>query len=350
MKFVHLPQLDLTIRLNDRNAMRRQQPHRLMSVPFDAMEKASPLPTPPATIDWSRGNTLQFPILGNDRFGDCFYCAAVHASQTFTGNAGVEDTFDANAVIQAYTRLSGGDNGLSADLMFGEWKRGLVGGQHKIIDDMAINPTDQSAMALGAYLFGGLIFTLGIPDAWLAGRGPGPGSVWDAGPGVQADRNNGHAVWFTGKNSQGYQVQTWGLNPPVVLTPAGVGVCDPAADVVFSLDWFDTAGVAPNGYSYDQLAAFWVQLGGHQLPPSPFVPGPVPPTPIPPGPTPPSPAPSPNVIAIVDAAFVALERQYANRPMTVNILRQVNAELDRYLRQHPQAAEFEMGNLFDPSG
>ncbi len=202
-----------------------------------------------------------------------------------TGNVGTEDIFDTATVLRYYQRLSGGDNGLSADQMMGEWKVGLCGGPHKIVDEMAIVPTDHAAMALGQHLFGGSWFTLGIPDAWL--RNPQPGGTWDAGAGVQANPSNGHAVHLNGWDGSGYKLQTWGFNPPVRITDAGVAICDPEAGVVFSMDWFDGNGRAPNGFTYDQLAAFWVQLGGHALPPSPFTPPPGP-TPTPP-PVPPAP-------------------------------------------------------------
>lgn len=286
MKEVHIPHLGRAVKLHPHSQIRRQKPCRTLVVPRH-LKGVTPLPTPPAVIDYSKGNTLAFPIDGNDQYGDCWYAAGCHGSNAMTGNVGgAEDYFDEKAIVTSYLRLSGGDNGLSTDQMMGEWKKGLCGGPHKIIDDMSVNPTDTQAMALALWLFGGIGFTLGIPDAWLSD--PKPGDIWDGGPGVSANDANGHAVWFTGKNGNGFQLQTWGFNPPVTITESGVRVCDPEATAVFSLDWFDSTGKAPNGFTYDQLASFWVQLGGNALPPSPFGPAPAPtPTPAPPPPAPP---------------------------------------------------------------
>lgn len=293
-KFVRIPHLGKQVRLVPRDSLRRRRPCRTLCVPFHlkGVWAASPLPAPPMVQDWTRGNTLSFPILGNDQYGDCYYAEMCHHSQTMTGNAGSEDTFNTADVVKAYLALSGGDNGLSTDMAMGEWKKGLVGGPHRILDDMAVNPKDLAAMQLAINLFGGVAFTLGIPDPWLSN--PKPGDIWDSGSGVQADDNNGHAVLLNGYGPKGFTLQTWGFNPPVTITPAGVAVCDPEATVVFSLDWFDATGRAPNGYSYDQLAQWWQQLGGNALPPF------TPPAPVPPpGPVPtPPPVPNPSAFTL----------------------------------------------------
>lgn len=276
MRKITVRTLKHPIFLHPRSALRRKKFCRSLCIPRH-LKGLPALPTPPATIDWSKGRQLTCPIDGNDQYGDCEYAAACHASNLMTGNVGDEDSFDEQAIIAAYLQLAGGDNGLATDTMMDEWKQGLVGGPHQILQDLAVDPNDPEAMALALWLFGGIFFTLGIPDAWLAGR-VGPGQVWDGGRGVVADDMNGHAVLLSGRNARGYSVETWAITPPIIITQAGVQVCDPEATCYFSLDWFDAAGNAPNGMTYDQLAALWVQLGGRPLPPF----GPVPPPPPPP--------------------------------------------------------------------
>ena len=259
------------------------------------------MPAPPATLDYTLAGALSFPMDGNDTYGDCEYAAACHASNSMTGcaagSASGEDSFVESAIVARYLQLSGGDNGLATDTMMTEWLGGIVGpnGPHTILDQMAVDPTDQAAMQLALYLFGGVFFTLAVPDVWVDNATGG--AVWTSGTGVVADDNNGHAVWFTGYNATGYQLQTWALQPPITITPAGVAVCDPEATVVFSLDFFNAQGIAPNGLTYATLASLWQQLGGKALPPFPTpAPSPTPtPTPAPPPPPPPPLPPVPPI-------------------------------------------------------
>lgn len=254
-----IPHLNGNVFLHPRTQLRR----------FKACRGYAPTAVAPSSYDWTKNHSLLFPMLGNDQYGDCEYAAGCHASQTWTGNVGTEDSFDTAAVVKAYLKLSGGDNGLNTDVMMAEFKRGLVGGPHKILDYMSVNPRDQHAMQSAIYNFGSVLFTLGIPDLWLVN--PVPGGVWDAGPGVIANEMNGHAVLFNLYNSSGYELQTWGFKTGITITLAGVMVCQPEATVMFSLDWFNSQGVAPNGQTYDQLASLWVKSGGRPLPANPFV-------------------------------------------------------------------------------
>ena len=293
----HFPAIGRTIVLCDRQAMKRKVHLATLGLPCFPMIAAG-LPPPRLPIDWTKGGQLDFPVDGNDDKGDCEYAAACHGSNTFTGCVGQECYFDPGAIIAAYLRLSGGDNGLDTDTMMAEWKRGLCGTERRIFARMAVRPTDSLSMQSAIAYYGGVFLTLGIPDLWL--QNIQPGMIWDDGPGVRADDNNGHAVWLNGVNSRGYTLQTWGLAPPVTITPAGIAVCDPECDVVASLDWFNAQGVAPNGYTYEQLGAEWVSRGGQPWPASPFPP--VPPSPPPPpgpGPIPPGPSPWPTILAAI---------------------------------------------------
>ena len=237
----------------------------------------------PASFSWSGNGNLKFPVLGNDQVGDCYYAAACHGSQTWTGNAGTECVFDESAVIARYLAISGGDNGLSDSDIFPEWKGGIVGpnGPHKILDDMTVLPGDDNATALAMYAFCGLIFTASLLGSWL--NNASPGAIWDANG--RPDPSAGHAMFLTGKEPNGnYELQTWGFSPCVNLTPAGLKAADPELVACFSLDMFNAAGLSPAGQTYEEAAALWNACGGNVLPPSPF-----PPTPIPP-PNPPTPA------------------------------------------------------------
>ena len=251
----------------------------------------APLPSPPALpVDWAK--QLTFAMDGNDQYGDCMYAAACHGDNTFTGNNGTESTFSLSTIIQDYTQLSGGDNGLDEGQIVGAWQQGLAGvPAANIVSQLDTDPTNVALIQSLIYLFGGYFFMLSVPDQWI--QDASPGAIWDA-P-AQADPANGHGVWLNGVDARGYyHLQTWGTY--VWLTPAGLMQCDPSGFAVFSLRWFNSAGYAPNGLHYTQLAALWTAAGGSPVPPSPFpppTPTPTPPTPTPPTPTPTPPTPTP---------------------------------------------------------
>ena len=242
---------------------------------------ARTLPPVKLPVDWTKGNALQFPYYGNDQYGDCMYAAAAHGVGGFTGNVGTELIFDTKALIAAYRKLSGGDNGLDEDMIVAEWKKGLVNDpKSRIFDSVDIDPNNAALMQAAVYLFGGVQFMLSVPNRWI--NNFKTGAVWDA-P-ATPNPMAGHGIWFIGVQPNGnYQLLTWGTYG--FITPAGVKVCDPSAFAVASLQWFNAQGYAPNGLHYTELAPLWNQLGGKPWPASPFPsPGPTPqpgPTPVP---------------------------------------------------------------------
>lgn len=285
-----------TIRLVPRDKMRAKAGTRSLTIPRHSKTILATLPIPPPTFDWTKGDTVAFPILGNDQYGDCYYAAMCHLAQTYAAMVGTPVTFDVNKVVARYKKLSGGDNGLSdSDVLGsnhnGEFYGGIVGpsGPHKILDHLLVDPSDAQAVDLAMWAFGGVMYTASLCNEWVAN--PKPGQVWDKG---HANPNYGHAIVLNGKNADlSRKLQTWAFNPPIRHTQAGLESSDPEVIVCFSMEWFDpTTGKAPNGMSYDDLSALWKTLGGRQMPPSPFAPpAPTPPTPVPPVPVPPGPNP-----------------------------------------------------------
>jgi hypothetical protein len=213
-------------------------------------------------IDWTKNNTLAFPIDGNDTYSDCLYAAACHGDNTFTGNNGPESNFPLATIVQDYLQLSGGDNGLNEGQIVGAWQQGVAStASARILAALNLDPTNAAAVQAAIYFFGGIFFMLAVPDTWL--NSFQTGAVWDA-PAVP-DPSKGHAVWWNGVAVSGnYKLQTWGTYG--WITPAGVAVCDPSCFVVFSPRWFNAQGIAPNGMTYNQLLALWAQFGGGQIP------------------------------------------------------------------------------------
>jgi hypothetical protein len=284
-KTINVPGVGPVVLVN-REQLRFKGHTRKFAAPPGVNLVSAAAPTPPSAFDWTKGGTLKFPILGNNRYGDCYYAAVAHASQTYTGNSGTECQFNENALISRYLALAGGDRGLYDELIMPEWKKGIVGpnGPRKILDEMIVPLTHPADQQLAAWAFGGLIWTCNLESGWV--DNVKPGMVWDAhqGRGV-----GGHAMFITGKNGKGnWDVQTWGLGPPYVqVTPRGILDSESEFIVAFSLDQFRPDGTSAfTGKRYEEMAALWEQMGGQPLPPSPFPPAPHPPTPQPPGPSP----------------------------------------------------------------
>lgn len=255
--------------------------------PAGAKKIRKPLPTIPPSCDTAQNTSL--PILGNNRYGNCFYVACAHAVQIWAGANAQVATFDEAALIARYLKVSGGDNGLDWDTMMREWRSGIIGpnGPHKLLGLGCFNPTDKHLSQTCLYLFGGLVFTMGIPDAWLGAQNK-PGGVWDDGPNVRPNPSNGHAVILSGYDERGYYLETWGYDQPILLTYAGLAKCDPEACGAFGLEWFLPDNVSGAGHAYADVRDWWLQLGGDDVPVNPPAPGPGP------GPDPgPAPAPLP---------------------------------------------------------
>jgi hypothetical protein len=273
-----IPYLGHPIRLVDRDQLRFKLHGRMMAVP-DHLPAIKAVPAPPTSFDWTKSRSLKFPILGNDHYGDCFYCWAAHQAQLYTGNSGIECAFDASAVIARYLKIAGGDNGLGDQDIFPEFTTGVVGpnGPRKILDVMTVKPSDSAAIAIGLYYFCGGGFTCSLPSGWA--NNAGPNAIWGTGGGRSV---GGHAVMLSGKNAAGnYIVETWGIDPGIQMTPAGMLSVSPEVIICFSADMFDPiTGLSPAKQTWDEARALWLSLGGKDVGPSPFAP-PVVPLPIP---------------------------------------------------------------------
>ena len=265
-----------------REQLRFKRHGRKLSLPSHLPGIMAAMPPAPSSFDGSKGRTIKYPILGNDQEGDCYLTDACHCIQTWTGNVGTEAVFNTSDVLRLYRQLSGGDNGLGDDQIFPAWKKGIFG--HKILDEMTVDVNDQESIKFGMWKFFGASFTCSL----LGGRRhgswydiAGPGVVWDAG--MQPDSSFGHAMHWSGyvtlDGKLYYLDETWGIDPAIKVTPAGVAAADSEITFQFSVEMFNAAGIAPDGESYEQKATWWVACGGNRLPPSPFPPAPTPPNP-----------------------------------------------------------------------
>lgn len=271
------------VRFIERSAMRRKTKRNT----FLGELRAPSLPAAPASIDWSNGNKIQMPILGNAQYSNCFMASACHQAQVWTGNTtGTPLPFDEATVVKEYLKLAGGDKGLYEEQLVNYWETSGLPGfpKSKLIDSCDISPLNAELMQRAIYFFGGVQFQLSVPTKWL--NNFKTGGVWDGG--VKPNPLNGHAVYLFGYDLRGYYlVATWGSW--CYMTPAGLASCDPDAFVAIGGDLFNAAGYAPTNKHYLDYTSMWSTLGGTALPAGNY-PAPSPtPTPTP------TPTPSSNI-------------------------------------------------------
>ncbi len=267
---VLIPSIDREMHFVHRDVMRSERP-------LSFFRSNKPWPVAQIPIDWYEN--LIFPIFGNDKYGICGGAMAAHGDQTFTGVNGNESDFDLNKLIAQYLSVSGGDRGLTEDMVINQiWKQGIAGNRDAIIyDAIDLNP-DPASIASAIANYGVVCLGMSVPDRWISAFAWNGGAIWD-GP-ANPNPRYGHYVLLNGVDAKGrFRVQTWGSW--AWLTPLGLASCDPDAFTVFSPRWFHPkSGIDPTGASYEEKAALWIRLGGQKLPPSPFPP-PAPPVPEP---------------------------------------------------------------------
>jgi hypothetical protein len=247
------------------------------------------LPQLPPSTNY-RSAVTSWPMLANDRVGNCAEVGPLHQVQCWCANTGAGFTPTDKDALDAYSAITGYDprnpatdrGSVMLDVLNFWRKSGLAG--HKIAAYAKVALRDLRQAALSVFLFDGLLLGVNLPLAvqgaarWdvpangrLAGRWT-PGS-W-----------GGHCVPAVDYDAEGLFAVTWG--GVLKMTWAFYAAYCDEAYCIFSPDWFDGANRAPNGFDWASLSADLAEITGQQGPPAP---APVNP-PSPPRPTPPAPA------------------------------------------------------------
>lgn len=294
--FVQLPDGE-KMRLVNREKMRLPKEAKKFSLAGSAAQEALKNVKPaPASFDFTKtkgGASIKFPVYGNNRYGDCFYVAPVHLTQSQVSvRTGVQLEFSEAAIIKRYLQLSPRDNGLSNDDILPEWRAGIVGpnGPYKLIDYATIDPKDTASIKTAMYYLGGMVTTHSLRTTWMSNIRNG--MIWTNDGRIDPDA--GHAVAEHAVNAAGnFITSTWGYL--VELTPAGLANSDAEVLICVTKDWFDAKGYTPNGDHYIDIAKVWEAGTGRKLPvglfPDPEV-----------GPPPPPPPPVSSGSVVVDPA------------------------------------------------
>lgn len=218
----------------------------------------------PKTKSWAP-DVPSFPMLANDRFGDCVFAGAYHQIQLWLDADGV-DVVPAEAdTLQAYSEVTGfnpndpsTDRGANLLDVLNFWRKtGMpwtVNGtpmRHEIAGYAKIQHTNHAEAKLAIAEFGGAYLGVNLPLAaqaqfgsgkhWTVGRGPNsvPGS-W-----------GGHCVVAVGYNATTVALVTWGK-----IQFATYGWLDTYADemyAILSTDWTGGDDKSPSQVDFAQL-------------------------------------------------------------------------------------------------
>lgn len=167
-------------------------------------------PDHPPAVDYSTG-IASWPMLANDRLGDCTAAGAGHAEQEFAHQAG--DTFvptDADTIkfyeLQGYIPgAPSTDRGANMLAVLAAWrKQGFAG--RKLIAYAEVD-VQNAEFEQGLYLFGSLYCGVNLPQSAMDQFGAG--EVWDVA------RNDGgiiggHCILAVAYDHAGVTFVTWG--------------------------------------------------------------------------------------------------------------------------------------------
>jgi hypothetical protein len=111
------------MRAGQRGRIKPSQPSRLAAL---RDRQLAPLPDPPALVPGFTYGATDFPMAGNDVWGDCTIAAVVHIDAITKARLGKPWTYVGDdAVVEAYQQLGGGStapgNGLDMSVVIADW-------------------------------------------------------------------------------------------------------------------------------------------------------------------------------------------------------------------------------------
>jgi hypothetical protein len=214
------------------------------------------LPPPPA-VDYSKPISA-WPMMGNDRYGDCTCAAAGHMIEEWTANAGTEETLSDEQILAAYNHFAKGNADAGANMLdvLKYWRKTGIGGD-KITAFAQLEPQNDNEARDAINLFGNCYIGVALPNfavapgtdflhtPWVV---PPQGPVGDAAPNPQ----NGHCIPAVGYDTRNLYVVTWGA-----LKSMSWQFYDAYMDEAFAVlsnDWINKkVGTAPSGFNLAAL-------------------------------------------------------------------------------------------------
>lgn len=214
----------------------------------------------------------------NDQLGDCVIAGANHLEGLATANAGSPIFIATQKQIQADYSAVGGyvpgnpstDNGCDEVTAMNYYQTHGFANGSKISGWIPVQATNVTQVMQAMWLFENLFFGIELPDSWV---NPGPsasGFVWDDGT---PNPNNGHCVAGVGYNSQGVQIDTWGMIGTITWKAVEHLCSSPGGGELYVFLMPDQVAKAqakaPNGFDWSTLVTDFDALGGRIPVPNP---------------------------------------------------------------------------------
>jgi len=220
----------------------------------------SALAPPPPAVNYSGPVNNDWPMMGNDQYGDCTCAAAGHMIEEWTANTtGKPVILPDPTILQAYNHFAHNnpDAGASMLSVLKYWRKTGIG-KDKIMAFAQLEPQNDVQAQDAINIFGNAYIGLALPNfavppdanflniPWVVPPGGAVGN--DAAPNPQ----NGHCVPAVGYDQRQLYVVTWGA-----LKTMSWQFYDAYADesfAVLSPDWINQkVGTSPSGFNLAAL-------------------------------------------------------------------------------------------------
>lgn len=213
------------------------------------------LPTPPASIDWTKGLTAWGSMLNNN-LGCCTIAAVGHAVQSWRLNSDSETAIEIipdATILEYYEQWDGynpsdpnTDQGGVELSVLTEWRKGGFAA-HNLDAYVSVNRSSQADIMAAIWMFGGMYIGVELPISAQTQ------DVWDVTPGHDSQPGSwgGHAIFIVGYDASGLTCITWGA--PKKMTWAWFAKYCSEAYALVSAEWIMKDGKAPSGFDMTTL-------------------------------------------------------------------------------------------------
>jgi hypothetical protein len=226
------------------------------------------LAPPPPSVDYTKP-VKEWPMMGNDQYGDCTCAAAGHMIEEWTANTGTVEILSDPQILKAYNHFAKGNPDAGANMLdvLKYWRKTGIG-TDKINAFAQLEPRNDVQLRDAVNLFGTAYIGLALPDfavpphtdfltiPWVV---PGTGPVGNAAP----NPNNGHCVPAVAYDQRFIYVVTWGA-----IKTMSWQFYDAYADEAFAVlsgDWINKkVGTSPSGFNMAALQQDLAAVGKAQ--------------------------------------------------------------------------------------